>query len=251
MLAIVLVVQVVIQNVNGNQMIVYVSSELISDDEDFFTSGEDDNDCCVYGNCSCNSLNHALANLTSNVLINITTDVILSSLVKVSNVEYISIVGHNNTIVNCKSAGGIHFTLCHNCIIQGIVWDGCGNHIEPGIKLSYFSNVTIQSCTFQHSKGQAIALSEALGVVHINGSRFVNNTHHRGHGGAIHYSSNNTRDSYEFVFIINNCNFSYNKMKSLVQFMHICSCNKSQHLFEWQSYVSEQYSKRRCRNLYH
>lgn len=43
MLAIVLVVQVVIQNVNGNQMIVYVSSELISDDEDFFTSGEDDN----------------------------------------------------------------------------------------------------------------------------------------------------------------------------------------------------------------
>ena len=219
MLAIVLVVQVVIQNIDGNQMIVYVSDDhdSISDDVDFFTSGEDENDCFMYSNnnnCSYNSLDHALANLTSNVLINITTDVILSSLVKVSNVENISIIGHNNPIVNCKSAGGIHFTLCHNYIIQGIVWDGCGNHSEPGIKLSYFSNVTIQNCTFQHSKGQAIALSEALGVVHINDSRFVNNTHHRGHGAAIHYSSNNARD--EFVFIVNNCNFTYNKMRSLV-----------------------------------
>lgn len=103
-LAMVLAVQVMIQNVDGNQMIVYVSDELISDDEDFFTSGEDDNECCVYGNCSCNSLDHALANLTSNFLINIITDVILSSLVKVSNVENVSIIGHNNPIVNCKSA---------------------------------------------------------------------------------------------------------------------------------------------------
>ena len=138
----------------------------------------------------------------------------LSSLVTVSNVENISIIGHNNPIVNCKSAVGIQFAFCHNCIIQGIVWNGCGNHIEPGLKLNYFSNITVQNCTFQHSKGQAIVLSEALGDMNINDSRFVNNTHYKGHGAAIHYSSNNTRD--EFVFIINNCNFSYNKMKSLV-----------------------------------
>ena len=30
--------------------------------------------CCVHGNCSCNSLDHVLANLASNVLINIMTD---------------------------------------------------------------------------------------------------------------------------------------------------------------------------------
>ena len=53
----------------GNQRIINVT-ELFSD-KDFFTNGEDDNShvCCVYGNCTCNSLDHALANLTSNVVI--------------------------------------------------------------------------------------------------------------------------------------------------------------------------------------
>ena len=74
------------QLVEGNQRIVHVN-ESISDEEDFFTGGEDDNSriCCVYGNCSCNSLDHALATLTSNVLINITTDVTLSSLINALN----------------------------------------------------------------------------------------------------------------------------------------------------------------------
>ena len=113
---------------------------MFSDNEDSGTSGEDDNclTCCVYGNCSCSSLDHALANLTSNVLINITTDVTLSSLVTVSDLENVSIIGHNNPTVNCISAGGIHFTCCNNCIIQGITWDGCGtenisNDTEPGL----------------------------------------------------------------------------------------------------------------------
>ena len=70
----------------GNQRIVHVS-EAISNDEDYFTTGGEDNShiCCVYGNCTCNSLDHALANLTSNVLINITTDVTLSSLIERSD----------------------------------------------------------------------------------------------------------------------------------------------------------------------
>ena len=52
-----------------------------------------------------NSLDHALANLTSNVLINITTDVTLSSLVRVSNLENVSLIGHNNPTVNCTVFG--------------------------------------------------------------------------------------------------------------------------------------------------
>ena len=80
----------------------------------------------VYGNCTCNSLDHALANLTSNVLINITTDVTLSSLIKRSDLDNISIFGHNNPTVIFRNGGGIHFTFCHNCVIQGITWDGCG-----------------------------------------------------------------------------------------------------------------------------
>ena len=214
-----MILAVVVQYVDGNQRIVRVS-ELISDDED---SAEDDNShiCCVYGNCSCNSLDHALTNLTSDVLINITSDVTLSSLVKVSDIENASIIGHNNPTVNCKSVGGVHFTFCHNCIIQGITWDGCGtkntdNYTKPGLELSCSSNVTIQNCSFQHSVGQAVVLSEVLGDVNINNCKFMNNSHYRGHGAAIHYSSNDTRNSSQLVFTINNCNFSDNKMKSLV-----------------------------------
>ena len=221
--------------VDGNQRIVHVS-ELISDNEDFITSGEYDNShiCCVYGNCSCNSLDRALANLNSNVLINITTDVTLSSLVRTSDLENVSIIGHNNPTVNCKHVGGIHFTFCHNCIIQGITWDGCGmenlgNHITPGLKLSCSSNVTIQNCSFQHSIGQAVVLSEVSGNVNINDCKFINNSHYRDHGAAIHYSSNNTRNSSQFVFIISNCYFSYNKIKSLLYLENrllINKCNK-------------------------
>ena len=216
MLAMILAVTVAVQFVDGNQKIVCVS-------KDSTASGEDDNShiCCVYGNCSCNSLNHALANLTSNVLINITTDVTLSSLVKVSDIENVTIIGHNNPPVNCKSVGGVHFSFCHNCIIQGIIWDGCGtkntdNYTKPGLELSCSSNVTIQNCSFQHSVGQAVVLSEVLGDVNINNCKFMNNSHYRGHGAAIHYSSNDTRNSSQVVLIINNCNFSYNEMKSLV-----------------------------------
>ena len=222
----IMLLALVLQHVNGNQTIVHVS-ELISDDEDFITNGEDDNShiCCVYGNCTCNSLDHALANLTSNVLINITTDIMLSSLIKVSGFYNVSIIGHNNTTVNCKHVGGMHFTFCHNCIIQGITWDGCGTEItdnltEPGIKLNYSSNVTIHNCCFQHSIGQAVVLSEVSGDVNINICNFVNNSHYRGHGAAIHYSYmyNTKKSSHDqFVFTINNCNFTNNRnIKSLV-----------------------------------
>ena len=164
MLAIMLLA-VVVQCTKENQRIVHVS-ELISDDVDFFTNGENDNShvCCVYGNCTCYSLDHALANLTSNVLINITTNVMLSSIIERSDLQNVSIIGHTSPTVNCNT-GGIHFTFSHNCIIQGIIWDGCGieitdNLTEPGISLNYSSNVTIQNCCFQHSIGQALVLSE-------------------------------------------------------------------------------------------
>ena len=211
----------VVKCTDGNQRIVCVSELIISGDEDFITSGEDDNSriCCVYGNCSCDSLDHALANLTSNVLIIITTDVTLSSIIKVSNVENVTMIGHNNPTVNCKGFGGIHFTFCHNCIIQGITWDECGtenidHHIEPGLKLSNSSNITIENCIFQHSKGQAVLLSEVSGDVNINHCNFVHNNRYKGHGAAIHYSSSNVTISHQLSVFT--CNFTYNNAKSLV-----------------------------------
>ena len=205
----------------GNRRIVHVGE--LSSDDDFFTNGEDDNShvCCVYGNCTCNSLDHALANLTSNVVINITTDMMLSSLIKLSDLQNVSITGHNNPTVNCKYVGGIHLTFCYNCVIQGITWDGCGaettdNLTEPwpAIKLKCSSNIAIQNCCFQHSIGQALILSEVSGDININNCSFVNNSHHRGHGAAIHYSNiYNAMKSFcdQFVFILNHCNFTNNR----------------------------------------
>ena len=183
-------------------------------------NGEDDISCicCVHESCSYSSLNQCLANLTSNFLINITTDVTLSSLVRASNLSSVSIIGHDYPRVNCKSVGGIHFAFCHNCTIQRITWDGCGSSIVPGLKFSYSSNVTIQNCTFQHLLGQAVVLLGVLGDVNICDCKFINNSDYTGHGAAIQFSLNNTRNSFQYMLTISNCNFSYNTMSSLIYF---------------------------------
>ena len=197
----------VVQYVDGNQRIVYVSE---------LADSHNEGDCCVYENCTCNSLDHALANLTSNVLINITTDVALSSLIKVTvDIVNVTVIGNNDPIVICRSFGGLHFRFCHNCTIQGITWDGCGavenidNHIytnEPVIMLNNSSNIIINNCIFQYSKGQAVLLSEVSGDVSINHCNFVHNNCYSGHGAAIHYSSSSVTSC-----LINKCNFSSNK----------------------------------------
>ena len=203
----VLTIATVIQYADGNKRIVCISE---------LTSGEGDNTCCLYGNCSCSSLDHALANLTSNVVINIIADVTLSSLIRVSDIENVTVIGHNNPTVNLKRFGGIHLTFCHNCIFQGITWDGCGtentdNHTEPLIMLVKSSNIIINNCSFQYLKGQAILLSEVSGYVNITHCNFVHNHHYRDHGAAIHYLSGSAINHYELVFIIHHCNFTHNK----------------------------------------
>ena len=208
-------------------------NEVNSDDKDFSASGEDGNSqiCCAYGNCSCSSLNQALANLTSNVLINITTDVTLSSLVTVTNIVNVTVIGHNNPIVNCKDFGRLHFTSCDNCAIQGITWDGCGTDdpTEPALKLSNSSNVNIKNCFFQYSKGQALSLSKITGDVNIDHCEFVHNSHYRGHGAAIQYSSSNVSNGS--VFMISDCNFAYNSAKSLVYTENTISKHKNSIFF--------------------
>ena len=227
-IALAIVLAVVGQCVDGNQRIIQVScEELFTKDDDFFSSGSSDGGdlkCCVYENYSCNSLDDALHNLTSssNVLINITTDVMLSFIAPVHYVENISIIGHNNPTVHCRSSGGIHFTYCNNCVIQDITWNGCGTKstdaaTQPGIKFTYSSNVTIQNCSFEHSVGPAVVLSEVSGEVNITQCEFKNNTHYRGHGAVLYYSPNNAANSSSLLFSISNCNFINNKhAKSLV-----------------------------------
>ena len=229
LIKLVIVLAIVIQCVDTNQRIVQVS-ELLNNREDLYGSSEDNSSlsCCVYGNCPCNSLDHALAHLTNNVMINITTDVMLSSLIEVSDLQNVSIVGYNNPTVNCASVGEIEFTFCHNCIIEGITWDGCGTesnetYAKPVLRLSYSSNITIQNCSFQHSIGQAIVLEEVSGDANIYHCQFVYNNHYRGHGAAVHYS-NKIRIHKQPLLTVRYCNFSYNKdSKSLVYIKSIIS----------------------------
>ena len=240
-----IILGVVVQYVDGNQRIIHIS-ELPNDRKDFVTSGEDDYSltCCVYGNCSCSSLDHALANLTSNVLINITTDVTLSSFVRVSDLENVSIIGRNNPTVNYGNVGGIQCTFCNHLIIQGITWVGCGtenpeNHTEPGLKLSYSSNVLIQNCTFQNSIGQAVVLSELSGEVNIKACNFISNYNYKGHGALIHYTSQAMSQCSRHYFMISNCNFTYNEGASLVYIKNRHSeCNDNNITFHCTSFYS-------------
>ena len=180
--------------------------------------------CCIYGNCSCPSLYTALANLTSNVLIKITTDVTLSSIISLADLKNITITGHNNPTVNCNSSGGLQLTSCHNCIIEGISWDRCGeenireNISRPVLKVINSSNITIKDCLFQHSIGQAIVLSQMNGDVNISHCNFSSNNHYEGHGSAIHYSSNNMSKNSLTLMIVSS-NFTHNEgAKSVVYF---------------------------------
>ena len=169
----------------------------------------------------------ALANLTSYSVINVTTNVHLSWIAAVVGFTNILITGHDNPTVNCNHYGGLSIVSCYNCTIEGISWDGCGasnfsnyeNNL-PAIQLYNSSNITIKNCTFQHSVGQAIVLSGMSGEVSINHCNFLYNNPYKGHGAAIHYSSNITH-TYPLKFVIDYCTFSYNEdAESIVYLGH-------------------------------
>ena len=166
-----------------------------------------------------NNLKQDLDALTSNGVINILRNVMLLSIIQLQGLQNISIVGHNNPVVNCDNAGGIDFESCHNCTIIGITWEKCGTKEGrmPAIKLGHSSDVSIQNCAFRHSAAQALALTGVSGNVTIYGCRFVLNNHYEDHGAAIHYVSKIKHHS-KFQLTISNCSFTHNGMwaKSIV-----------------------------------
>ena len=180
------------------------------------------NHCCITGNCSCPSLYNALTNLTSNALINIATYMELSSLILLVNLTNVTIIGHNNPSVICNSSGGLHFVSCHNCTVKGIIWVGCGGKysindedVHAILQFSNSSNIAINNCTFKHSIGQTIVLSEITGDVIISNCKFLSNKLYQGHGTAVYYSLNTL--CLPLKFMITNCIFSYNgRAKSVV-----------------------------------
>ena len=257
---VVILLAVFIQYVEGFERgIVVAEYDNLISDEDMraIGSGNDlnffDNLCCIYGNCSCPSLYTALANLTSNILINIITDVELLSIIPLIGLVNISIIGHNNSTINCHNSGGLQLISCYNCTIEGITWEQCGakiinDHdktIYPVLQLCNSSNIEIKDCLFHHSTGQAILLSGVSGHVNINYCNFLSNKQYKGHGTAVHYSSNMLSSSLNLI--INNCNFSYNKRAKSVVYFGQSSNGSSGYLYLQNSQF---HNKERRRNFY-
>ena len=227
-----LLLSLFIQHIEGFQTVVVIngihdqdgSTNDIGDTRAVSDSNGSDtfsNLCCMYGNCSCTSLHNALVNLTSNVMINITTDAkLFGSIVSLDGLANISIVGHNRPTVDCNKYGGINFTSCYNCTIEGFTWVKCGaisynKSVYPALQFYNSSSVNIKSCLFQHSAGQALVLSELSGDVNINYCNFFCNTQYKDHGAAVHYSSNYLYQSGLNITIMNS-KFMYNEAMSVV-----------------------------------
>ena len=125
-------------------------------------------------------------------------------------------IGGGNS-VHCINNGGLHFISCEGCTFVGIEWNGCGfiGNNTAGLKLENSSNITIQDCSFQHSVGQAIVLSNISGTVNINDCKFVNNTNNNGHGATIHYSSGHLLS----MFILSKCTFIKNRSTTSIVYI--------------------------------
>ena len=178
---------------------------------------------CIHQSCFCEVIDSVLTNLTNNTQIDLSVNVTLSSIITLADHNNISIIGHHNPTINCSNAGGVKFMNCQNCMIEGITWQGCGIKIVnvstfPAIAFDHSINITVHNCTFKHSVGQAVVLSDVSRNVEINQCKFLHNKCYEGHGTAIHFSSSDShRKNIQLLFSINNSNFSRNeRSKSII-----------------------------------
>ena len=191
-------------------IILALSVEIVADN----CSGDEHE--CTYQGVSCCKDNSTLEDHIctclknqSNYFLNISTNEMFSSIISLSGLYNITVSGHNNPTITCMNGGGLRFDSCHNCTIEGINWKGCGTNSSAVLTFYNSSNVTIRNCVFQQSLGQAIVLSEVSGDVNIRHCTFMNNSQHKGHGAAIHYTA--ASDTVYHTLTINNCDFTRNK----------------------------------------
>lgn len=186
---------------------------------------------CTHKSCACQSLESAFDNPTSNTVFNITTDVMLSSILLAIDLINITITGYNSPTIKCDNCGGtLYLSSCHNCTIENIIWDGCGNQVinqytDPVIQLDDSSNINIKNCSFQNSIGQAIAVADMVGPGHIiiSHCKFKNNNvrDNGAHNNAVIYyypSSKSTQPDINNVVLIINCIFTDNSASSAIFF---------------------------------
>ena len=192
---------------------------------------------CINDICFCRHLDNALTNLpvSHDVVIELKTKVNLFSFVKLDNLTNFTIIGYNSPTVHCGKNGGLQFVSCHGCAFEGIAWNECGLNVNdiPAIKFENSSNIRIQNCSFHHSVNQAVVMSNVYGYVNIKHSKFVNNTHYRGYGAIIHYSTINNFH-FPVKFLVSNCNFTNNT--GALSVVHI---ERQNHLFQDTFFLSD------------
>ena len=71
-------------------------------------------------------------------MISITHDVILPSNITLAILKNISTIECNSPTVTCRNGTGLNITFSHDCVIEGITWNGCGHQyatelVNPGI----------------------------------------------------------------------------------------------------------------------
>ena len=147
-------------------------------------AGNDTQDC-LEGNYSCSSLDYALQNLQSYDCVNITSNnVSLSTVVELNDTHAITIRGQGNTTVMCSNNSRMSCKYCSNVVIEGITWDGCGDHtnvvqsIHGAINFEKITNLTIKNCTFQYSKGRALTIWTVSGLIELLDTRVIFNANY-------------------------------------------------------------------------
>ena len=158
-------------------------------------SDEDTIPCCGSGNYTFYSIVDALNGATSNAIINLSADVVLSSNVILEGLNNLTIIGQGNPSVNCNGIGSVKFVSCNNVTIEGVTLNRCSPSKNPGIELYNTSDIAIQSCSFNRSRGKALVLSKVSGNVFINNCQFSYNKYFKGHGAAIYYTSYDEQDA--------------------------------------------------------
>ena len=144
------------------------------------TDGNDTEDC-LEGDYPCSSLGYVLNHLQSNDCVNITSNSVpLTTIVELHNLNAITIRGQGNTIVLCNNTGGVFCNNCSNVVIEGIIWDGCGDpqtrKLPGGVTFNQLTNLFIKNCAFQHSKLRALYLQSISGLLQLVDTQFSFNS---------------------------------------------------------------------------
>ena len=128
--------------------------------------------------CGYKYLEDILVNLTSNGLATISGEVIIFSVISLTKLYNVSIIGSKNHSITCVNNynAGLQIKHCSNITIEGLIWVGCGADTTPVINISNSSNVTLKNCLFQQSRGPMVVMFELSGNVSINHCQFINNT---------------------------------------------------------------------------